>query len=1710
MRGDASKGADFSVRGNESGFSKIVNRIKGVRSDASRGASFSVKSDESGFSNITNRIKGVRSDASRGASMQVRGNESGFAGITNQIKGVRSDAQRGAMMEISGDGSGLKSVGGMIENVRGDASRGADMEIKVDDSQLKSAKESLGSIGETAAGVAGGLALEDVGSGMADNFREAGRAVGGFQGRLGASKKEATDLAGVGKNVFKGAWGESLGEVNQAVTTVAQGLGTMGNAAKTQRLTEQAMTLSDAYGMDVTESVEAARQMSQNFGISAERAFDLVSAGARDGANVSGDLTDSIREYAPMFSRLGISGKQAMGMFAEGANQGIWNTDRLGDAVKEFSIRAVDGSDTTKEGFKMAGLSAKEMSGEIAKGGPAAQQAFQKTVDGIRSIEDPQKRAQAGVALFGTLYEDIGEKGLIAMQKGSDGLGKVDGSAKKTGDSLYNNMTTRLQGMTRSVQMAASDAGLGGLGSAMGGVAETAGFTGLAVMGIGPMFPKIAAMAMGAAPVMATAFTIMTGPVGLTIAAIAAVAAGVYLIYRNWGTIGPWFAARWEQVKNAAGIAWTWVKDKAAAAWRGVKNAFSGAGEWATGKFNALKDGAVNALSGLKDGAIAKVTGAKNAIVGGLTSAKDRGVAVLGSLASGGVGRLSGLKDRGLAIAGGLKFGTLSRFQEMKTGSHGRIGQLVAGGISRFVNLQKRGLASIGSFVGGGLSKYQQMRKGGSSRFEALKGAITNRLGVAKTQGLARISELGSGAMSRWTNQWNNAKTRYSGIRDTIGNNLRKGKEWGTARVKELGGNLLRSTGNQLGNAKDKYSSIRDTIGTNLRKGKDWGTNRIKELGGNLIRSTGNQLGNAKDKYSAIAGTVNTNLDKARKWGSNRVKELGGNLKDSFGNMLEGAKTFGRKWAGHVVDGIKAGVNKARAWMGGLMTAVGNVLGAIGADKLAGAAKERGAKLKAPLEMASGGIVGMRDGGMASSPTVLYGEAGPEAYVRLDKRTPESQKAARAVMASPNAPEDYGRGGGPAPVRKHRRTSTGEPWIPPANPQHGGGPGYPPINYTPTRNWNSEAYGFVKKVESKFPDAFVNTYQGHGQFPGGEAQSWDVWGPGQSSIETYPSAASNAFSYISNLIGNRMKYMIYRGSLYNGAGTSPYTGYGGQHYDHVHTSIVGSGESGTSRGGGNSGGGGFDWMGAITSGLSNIEKPSIGAGMLGEAFGGFGMDLLGKAKDWLIEKAKGIWGSTKRGIGNLYNNITEGGANRELGKKMLAASGVPGSWDALENLWTKESNWDERADNPSSDAYGIPQALPGSKMASHGSDWLTNPKTQIAWGLDYIRDRYGSTDAAWGHSQNMNWYARGGIHDEVGRGQVTSGITAIAGEAGTEAIVPMERKTPEGQHALRTALTGPNAPREYRRAKKFASGGMNWGLVGSDRYIGFGGSTRYSGYLSNALDAWNGLGVVGVGGGSDINVYDAYLGGSTLGKAYSNGNIALNTALLDQYPPERIQSTVSHEVGHILDLPHQSSGLMSTPSYPGRASFPGGREQSLLEGIYGSAAPERGNETYDPPKSGSPGGLSGSSGSTSSSYSSNKISMSGGGKQSYSVSSSNSRGSGGSSGASTGIGFARNIISNVLGGDANLKRLANNVELWGAKSGDTVSRDNIAKTDDNSNAELRRLRESNERIERKLEKMGEEMADRFGDRLRGKSGEKLLSRHKDRTVKKLEAAGVRF
>lgn len=159
-----------------------------------------------------------------------------------------------------------------------------------------------------------------------------------------------------------------------------------------------------------------------------------------------------------------------------------------------------------------------------------------------------------------------------------------------------------------------------------------------------------------------------------------------------------------------------------------------------------------------------------------------------------------------------------------------------------------------------------------------------------------------------------------------------------------------------------------------------------------------------------------------------------------------------------------------------------------------------------------------------------------------------------------------------------------------------------------------------------------------------------------------------------------------------------------------------------------------------------------------------------RIEGWLISPFKKAWHVIKGiwdAIASIIHKITSFGGSAPGGggsgggvpgrytgpggsPQAIAAAMMPNyGWSAgqmppLISLWNQESGWRWNAQNPTSGAYGIPQSLPASKMASAGSDWRTNPATQIRWGLGYIKGRYGSPSGAWAHEQSFNWYGKGG------------------------------------------------------------------------------------------------------------------------------------------------------------------------------------------------------------------------------------------------------------------------------------------------------------------------------------------------------------------------------
>ena len=394
-----------------------------------------------------------------------------------------------------------------------------------------------------------------------------------FAAATGKTTEEMGKYKDMINNVYKDNFGESINDVADAMSKVDQNMSYLDDSAL-QSVTKYAMTLSDTLGYDVSESTRAADTLIRNFGIEADQAFNLIAQGAQNGLDFSGEMIDSINEYSVQFAKAGMDAEDMFNIMAAGAESGAFNLDKVGDAVKEFSIRAIDGSDTTAEGFKAIGLDAAKMASEFAKGGDSAKAVFDQTIKGLAAMKDPVAMNAAGVQLFGTQWEDLGADAVLALANTNGAIDMTKTSMEDMMAVKYDSLSSALGGLWRTIQVdvlqpignmlipyvtkgidkikemtkwwnnlspatqktivkfAAVAAAIGPVLLGVGKV--TSGVGGL-IANFGKVSGAITKLTGGATGFKALS-AVMTGPVGI---AIAAVVAGAVLIYKNWDKIAP-------------------------------------------------------------------------------------------------------------------------------------------------------------------------------------------------------------------------------------------------------------------------------------------------------------------------------------------------------------------------------------------------------------------------------------------------------------------------------------------------------------------------------------------------------------------------------------------------------------------------------------------------------------------------------------------------------------------------------------------------------------------------------------------------------------------------------------------------------------------------------------------------------------------------------------------------------------------------------------------------------------------------------------------------------------------------------------------------------------------------------------------------------------------------------------------------------------------
>jgi hypothetical protein len=275
--------------------------------------------------------------------------------------------------------------------------------------------------------------------------------------QMGASAAEAEHLGRVAGELYAGAYGDSIGQVNEALDAVVSSIDGMRQASEDdlEAMTAKALDLATAFDLDVARAAQVAGE-AVRYGLAedANQAMDLITASLqRVPKAVREDLIDAIDEYGPFLESIGLIGEKAFGLLVRGAEKGMYGIDKTGDALKEFTIRATDMSTASKVGFDAIGLSQQKMAGKLLAGGETAAKAFDQIIAGLLGIKDPVAQSQAALALFGTPLEDLSvaeiPKFLASLQSAEGGLGDVAGAAERMGATLNDNAATRVEAFKR-------------------------------------------------------------------------------------------------------------------------------------------------------------------------------------------------------------------------------------------------------------------------------------------------------------------------------------------------------------------------------------------------------------------------------------------------------------------------------------------------------------------------------------------------------------------------------------------------------------------------------------------------------------------------------------------------------------------------------------------------------------------------------------------------------------------------------------------------------------------------------------------------------------------------------------------------------------------------------------------------------------------------------------------------------------------------------------------------------------------------------------------------------------------------------------------------------------------------------------------------------------------------------------------------------------
>ena len=332
----------------------------------------------------------------------------------------------------------------------------ADKKIEQTGKKSEGLGTKLGNVAKTAGkwalglGVAAVTAATAIGGMAINTAKDVDAAMDSYIAATGTATEATGQYEEVLKNIYKNNYGEDFQDIADSMAQVKTQLGEIEDT-ELQSVTEDALALRDTFGFEVNESVRAAKMLMDQFGLTSKEAYNLIAQGAQEGLNKNGDLLDSINEYSVHFKQNGLNATDMFNTFKQGADSGAFSIDKIGDAIKEMGIRMKDGS--AVDSLKAMKLNADEITQAFGEGGERASWAFGEVIEGLKNIEDPVEQNTAGVAIFGTMWEDLGKDAVFAMTEYGEKFDETIDTMGQLKEVKYDNLTDLFEGLKRNVEM---------------------------------------------------------------------------------------------------------------------------------------------------------------------------------------------------------------------------------------------------------------------------------------------------------------------------------------------------------------------------------------------------------------------------------------------------------------------------------------------------------------------------------------------------------------------------------------------------------------------------------------------------------------------------------------------------------------------------------------------------------------------------------------------------------------------------------------------------------------------------------------------------------------------------------------------------------------------------------------------------------------------------------------------------------------------------------------------------------------------------------------------------------------------------------------------------------------------------------------------------------------------------------------------------------